>query len=126
MKAHRQDYQKVIRKEHTSRAKPVLSGLLLGSLIGAGTALLFAPQSGERTRAEIQNKTIELKDRTTSTVNNAVSQVKAKTREMTSNVLGKAEQITHQGREMLENRFDDMSQTVTQKRKAVRSHTNMA
>ena len=76
MKTHRQDNQHQNLGEGTSRAKPVLGGLLLGGLIGAGTALLFAPQSGQRTRADLQNKTIELRDRTTDTVKDAVSQVK--------------------------------------------------
>src|SRR5512134_1367261 len=94
MKTHRQGYQHKNLGEHMSRTKPVLSGLLLGGLIGAGTALLFAPQSGERTRAEIQNKTMELRDRTTDTVKDAVSQVKSKTRQMASDVLGQARELT--------------------------------
>ena len=43
MRTHSQVYQHEHLGERTSRAKPVLSGLLIGGLIGAGTALLFAP-----------------------------------------------------------------------------------
>lgn len=109
MKTHRQEYQHQNLGEHASRTKPVLGGLLLGGLIGAGTALLFAPQSGERTRAEIQNKTIELRDRTTDTVKDAVSQVKSKTRQMTSGVLGH----TH------DDHLDDVSQTVSSRQRTI-------
>jgi len=98
-----------------SRTKPVLGGLLLGGLIGAGTALLFAPQSGERTRAEIQNKTIELRDRTTDTVKDAVSQVKSKTRQVTSDVLGKAHELTNHGEEAYTHHLDDV-QTVNSRK----------
>jgi gas vesicle protein len=118
MKKNRQEYDYL---ESTSRVKPVLSGLLIGGLIGAGTALLFAPQAGEKTRADIQNKTMEFRDRTTEGVKGAVSQVKDKTRQVTSNVLGKAQELTHQGREVLDDQLEEVS-TVNSKRKAVQSY----
>jgi len=40
-----------------------LAGFLLGGLVGAAVALLFAPQSGEETVSMIKDKGIELKDR---------------------------------------------------------------
>ena len=40
-----------------------LAGFVIGGLIGAGVALLMAPQSGEETRAMIGEKSIELRDR---------------------------------------------------------------
>ena len=39
-----------------------LAGFMIGGLIGAGVALLMAPQSGEETRAYIKDKSIELRD----------------------------------------------------------------
>lgn len=39
-----------------------LAGFVIGGLIGAGVALLMAPQSGEETRALIADKSIELRD----------------------------------------------------------------
>jgi gas vesicle protein len=39
-----------------------LAGFVIGGLIGAGVALLMAPQSGEETRALIADKGIELRD----------------------------------------------------------------
>ena len=119
MKTHRQEYQQQHLGERTSRARPVLGGLLIGGLIGAGTALLFAPQSGERTRAEIQNKTIELRDRTTDTVKDAVSQVKSKTRQITSDVLGKAHELTNHGREALDDQMNEVSQTINSRKKSI-------
>ena len=120
MKTHRQEYQHKNPGEGTSRTKPVLGGLLLGGLIGAGTALLFAPQSGERTRAEIQNKTIELRDRTSDTVKDAVSQVKSKTRQMTSGVLGKNHELFNHGTEAFDDQYaSDVPQTLSSRRKTV-------
>lgn len=54
----------------------MVSGLLIGGLIGVGTALLFAPQSGEKKRAAIQNETMEIRDRTTKGVEEAVTTVR--------------------------------------------------
>jgi gas vesicle protein len=119
MKTHSQVYQHEHLGEHTSRAKPVLSGLLIGGLIGAGTALLFAPKSGERMRADIQNKTIELRDRTTDTVKDTVSQVKSKARQMTSDVIGQARDLTQQGKEALDDQYKKVSQTVNNGKKAI-------
>jgi gas vesicle protein len=39
------------------------AGLVIGGLVGAALALLLAPQSGEETRAQIRDKSLEFKDR---------------------------------------------------------------
>jgi len=38
------------------RARTFLAGLAIGALVGAGIALLFAPQSGEETRRQVSRK----------------------------------------------------------------------
>ena len=39
------------------------AGLVIGGLVGAALAILLAPQSGEETRAQIRDKSLEFKDR---------------------------------------------------------------
>jgi gas vesicle protein len=39
------------------------AGLVIGGLVGATLSLLLAPQSGEETRAQIRDKSLELKGR---------------------------------------------------------------
>ncbi len=51
-----------------------LAGFVIGGLIGAGVALLMAPQSGEETRALIADKSIELRDRAVETAEDVQSQ----------------------------------------------------
>ena len=48
-----------------------MSGILLGGIAGAITALLLAPQSGEETRKVIMDKSLELKDKALETVEEA-------------------------------------------------------
>ena len=43
-----------------------VQGFVIGGVIGVATALLMAPQSGEETRTMIQDKGIELKEKTES------------------------------------------------------------
>ncbi len=38
-------------------------GLLIGTFLGAAIALLFAPATGEQTRSQLRDKSIELKNR---------------------------------------------------------------
>ena len=51
-----------------------LVGFLVGAVGGAVVALLFAPQSGEETRALIGEKSIELRDRAVETSKQAYTQ----------------------------------------------------
>jgi gas vesicle protein len=54
----------------------VLIGMLVGGLAGAVTMLLLAPQSGADTRKRIQEKSIELRDRTSEIVEDTLAQVR--------------------------------------------------
>ena len=45
-----------------NHARRFLAGLLAGGLAGAGAMLMLAPQSGEKTRTEIKDKGLELRD----------------------------------------------------------------
>lgn len=46
-----------------SHVSSILSALAIGALVGAGLALLFAPQSGRDTRDQIAERGREMKDR---------------------------------------------------------------
>lgn len=53
----------------------VLMSFLLGGIVGAGLALLLAPQSGEETRRKIREFTDDVKDKTTGLVDQATCKV---------------------------------------------------
>ena len=58
-----------------------LVGFIVGGLTGAVVSLLFAPQSGEETRAIIKEKGIELRDKAAATAEDAVARAEAAAKE---------------------------------------------
>jgi gas vesicle protein len=49
--------------EDKSYGAEFFAGFIVGGLVGAAVAMLFAPQSGEETRALIRDKGIEIQER---------------------------------------------------------------
>ena len=47
---------------HDDRNRSLIVALVIGGLVGAGVALLLAPQSGKRTRQQIADLAEDLKD----------------------------------------------------------------
>jgi gas vesicle protein len=74
-------------------------GFLFGGLIGVISALLMAPQSGEKTRAIIQEKSIELKDRASLATEDALARAEAAKAE----ALAYAEEMRAKAEEALAN-----------------------
>ena len=114
MKTHTKEIENEIETIHhyTRPVKPILGGFLVGSVIGVATALLFAPRSGQETRAEIRGKAVELRDRTTETVKDTVSQAKSKAYELKDTVVEKAEELKERGKHVVNRKLDDVSKTA--------------
>jgi gas vesicle protein len=90
--------------EHTTHVNHLGSfwaGALFGGLAGTVAILLLAPQSGKKTRTQIQLGGVELKDQLTEAVDNRVAQTRATVRQITTDVREKAKTIQHDGQEML-------------------------
>lgn len=73
-------------QEYKYNTLSVFGGMVIGALAGAVTMLLFAPQSGQKTRKQIQEKGLELRDRTTEMVEDTVAQVRSKANKITRDV----------------------------------------
>ena len=98
-----------------------LVGLLVGGLTGAGAMLLLAPQSGKETRAQIQQKSIELRDQTVKSVEGAVAQARGKARQITRDVREQAGELQQRGEAMLDEQRDHLSKTLKGWGKAVQA-----
>jgi gas vesicle protein len=86
-----------------------MSGLLLGGIAGAITALLLAPQSGEETRKVIIEKSMEIKDKALETVDDAriraektAEDARIAAQEYSQKLQDQAKNIQEQGRVILE------------------------
>jgi gas vesicle protein len=96
-----------------------LAGLLVGSLAGAATMLLFAPQSGKDTRQQISQRATQLRDQTTSVLEDKVAQVRTKADELKTNVSDKAKELKHQGQDILVDQLDRVSAAAKNGKKAI-------
>jgi gas vesicle protein len=103
-----------------NKAMNVLVGMLIGGLTGAGVMLLFAPQSGEKTRALIQLKSVELRDRTTEAVDQALAQARSESQEIASEVRKTAGRLKQQGQDKLVAGMDRASSVLEAGKVAVR------
>jgi gas vesicle protein len=106
----------------TGAGKHVFKGLLIGSLVGAATMLLFAPRTGQETRAEIRGKAMELRDRTTETVKDTVSQAKSKAYELKDTVREKAEEIKQRGKHTAREQLERASQAIDTEKQRVQEY----
>jgi gas vesicle protein len=72
-----------------------LVGFVVGGLTGAVVALLFAPQSGEETRALIKDKSIELRDKAQVSTEEAL----ARAEQLAADARLRAEELTKEAKE---------------------------
>jgi len=77
-----------------------LVGFIVGGLSGAVVALLFAPQSGEETRALIKDKSIELRDKAQITAEEAIARAEAAAAEARARADDLARQLRERGQEV--------------------------
>jgi gas vesicle protein len=81
-----------------------LVGFIVGGLSGAVVALLFAPQTGEETRALIKDKSIELRDRAQMSTEEALSRAEA----MATDARARADELAKELRERGEGVVQDV------------------
>ena len=96
-----------------------LAGLLVGGLAGAVAMLLLAPQSGKKTRAQIQQNSIELRDQTAKAVEGAVAQARGKARQITDDVHEQAGELQQRGQDVLDEQKENWSALVQAGKTAV-------
>ena len=95
------------------------AGLLIGGLAGAVAMLLLAPQSGKRTRAKIQQKSIELREQTTEAVEDAMAQARTQARQIRADVREKADKLQQHGQAVLDEQKERWSTLVEAGKTAV-------
>jgi gas vesicle protein len=106
------DYDDRQVPEMTDATKHILTGIVVGGLIGATAMLLLSPRSGEEMRAEIKDKAMDLRDRTTETVKDTVSQVVSRAGDLKGGMKGKSQDFKKRGQDVLVEQLDRVSEAV--------------
>ena len=91
------------------RTKGFVVGLLLGSAIGAGAALLNAPQTGKRTRRQLKRKATKLQKQAKHTMEDAQDRVH-ETREHVMEQAEEAQKRAEAVREDAEDRAEELKE----------------
>jgi gas vesicle protein len=99
----------------------VLVGMLIGGLAGAVTMLLLAPQSGKDTRKQIQEKGLELRDRTNEIVEDTLAQVRSSVDKITLDGREKFKELKQHGQELAVEQLDHVSEAAKAGKKALQS-----
>ncbi|MCS7202857.1 MAG: YtxH domain-containing protein [Thermodesulfovibrio sp.] len=74
----------------------IIGAFLIGGVIGATVALLYAPQSGKETRREIKKRAKELRKKTKKAVENLYSEVE----ELAETLKDRLKEIKERGQEL--------------------------
>lgn len=96
-----------------------LVGFIVGGLTGAVVSLLFAPQSGEETRALIKDKSIELRDKAQHTAEEAL----ARAEELAADARTRADELTKAARARAEELATEVKERGKSAVEAVRKTT---
>ncbi len=99
----------------------ILVSLLVGGVAGAVTMLLLAPQSGKDTRNQLQEKGIELRDRTSEMMEDAVAQVRLDRNKLSMGGRQKAKELLQQGQSLVVEQLDRVSDAALAGKKAIQS-----
>ena len=103
---------------HNNNIIGVLTGLLIGSLAGAGAMLLLAPQSGAKTRTQIQEKGLELRDQTTGMIDTAMAKVWLAKKKITRDGRRKVNELVHHTQTLMIEQFESVSDAAKSWKKA--------
>jgi gas vesicle protein len=93
------------------------AGLVIGGLVGAALALLLAPQSGEETRAQIRDKSLEYKDLAEERILEArqrATEAGHRAQEQISTLQEKSKEALVKGKETATGAIEKGKQTVNQ------------
>jgi gas vesicle protein len=105
-------------ENHNHHFWGVLAGLLIGSLAGAGAMLLLAPQSGEKTRTQIQEKGLELRDRTTGLLDAAKAKIWLARKQITRDGRRKVKELVHHSQTRVNEQLEYVSDAAKSWKKA--------
>jgi gas vesicle protein len=110
-------------EEYETNGGGFLSGFIVGLIVGSVVALLTAPQSGEKTREMIGEKSLELREKAAETIDDALLQAEramASARETTEHTIERTKrqitQLEARGEKMVEEQRQRFNRIVEEAR----------
>jgi gas vesicle protein len=86
---HMPDLPKVsLRRKNENGTGKMIMGILIGSAVGAGAAMLFAPKSGRQLRQQLRHEADELGNRASNLARETADQVRNKARDVANEAEG--------------------------------------
>lgn len=102
-------------KDDSSTLGRSFMSFITGGLIGAGVALLYAPQSGERTREEIKEKA----ERTIIKAQRIEEEIKDSIAQLIEDIRSKVNIVIEEGRDLAEDKKQELLEAIEAGKKAL-------
>ena len=107
------------RDDENAFGKSFLS-FVAGSLIGAGIAILYAPQSGERTREEIREKA----ERTIIKMQKVEEKIKDSVNQLIGDIRSNITQLMEEGKDIAEEKKRELIEAIESGKKVLEEQKN--
>lgn len=98
--------------ERNTSIVSLISAFAIGGLIGAGIALLMAPQSGQETRDRIRNKSVEIKDKAIETAEDTRERASKALNDVTQQTKEKVSSLSKRGQQMVEDQKQRLNEEM--------------
>lgn len=95
--------------DQKSMAGTFISGILLGSIIGAAVGMIVAPRPGSETRAVLRDKGMQLKDQMSQTASTA----RDRAQQMADTTRNRAESLQQRGQQMVNEKKNEASHAAS-------------
>jgi gas vesicle protein len=92
---------------NNSNSISVITAFIIGGLIGAGVALLMAPQSGHETRSMLKNRGEEIRDRATEMAHEKTHETKQRAERAMDDLAERTKRSTEEMRKRGHDIMDD-------------------
>jgi gas vesicle protein len=114
------EFETAYEYEGNQTMKTLVTGLLVGGLIGAAVMLFMAPDSGKKTLRKLQKKTMKLREHTMDTVEDAMKQARHRADKVGKGVRKQAGHLSDRGLDALEEQRGRVADVVAEGRKRIR------
>ncbi len=105
--------------EDNRSMQTLVTGLLIGALVGGALMLFLAPASGKKTLRKLQKKTMKLREHTMDTVEDAMKQARHRANKVTAGVRRQTEGLTDRSQSLLGEQKERVAELVSTGRKKV-------